>query len=126
MRRTGRARWTPYSDRDGRDWEDNDIRFARFALVSTKIAAGLVDPSWAADLVHVNDWPASLVPGYVPWMGYSLPSILTIHNLASQGLFQYNTLARIGAPEQSFNINELEFYDKVSFLKAGIVHATHQ
>ena len=28
--------------------------------------------------------------------------------------------------EQSFNINELEFYDKVSFLKAGIVHATHQ
>jgi starch synthase len=60
----------------GRDWGDNDIRFARFALVSTKIAAGLVDPSWAADLVHVNDWPASLVPGYVHWMGYCCETVL--------------------------------------------------
>ena len=44
--------------------------------MSTKIAAGLVDPSWAADLVHVNDWPASLVPGYVHWMGYCCETVL--------------------------------------------------
>lgn len=53
------------------------------------------------------------------------PSILTIHNLAYQGLFPKESLRRIGAPEASFHIDGLEFYDKLSFLKGGIVYASH-
>jgi starch synthase len=59
------------------------------------------------------------------WRGWQIPSILTIHNLAYQGLFSRDTLARIGAPQNSFHIDGVEFYDKVSFLKAGIVYASH-
>src|SRR5216683_2776213 len=72
-----------------------------------------------------RDWPAALVPAYLAWNGVQIPTILTIHNLAYQGLFPKESLRRIGAPEDSFHIDGLEFYDKLSFLKGGIVYASH-
>jgi starch synthase len=115
----------PYGDATGRDFADNDLRFARFASCAVALGAGLIDRSWSADILHANDWPAALVPAYAAWDGVQLPSILTIHNLAYQGLFSPQTLARIGAPPQAFDINGVEFFDQVSFLKGGIVYATH-
>jgi len=115
----------PYGDASGRDWPDNDVRFARFASVAAQLAAGTLDKNWAADLVHVNDWQAALVPAYLAWSAVRIPTILTIHNLAYQGLFPKESLRRIGAPADSFHIDGLEFYDKLSFLKGGIVYASH-
>src|SRR4029078_8277557 len=66
-----------------------------------------------------------LAPAYLGWRGSKVPSILTIHNLAYQGLFPPDSLRRIGAPESSFHIDGLEFYDHVSFLKGGLVYASH-
>src|ERR1700751_739340 len=115
----------PYGDEQGRDWSDNDIRFARLASAAAELAMGKLDKNWAADLVHANDWQAALVPAYLAWRGAKLPSILTIHNLAYQGLFPRESLGRIGAPENAFHIDGLEFYDKLSFLKGGLVYASH-
>src|SRR5258705_6370751 len=115
----------PYGDESGRDWGDNDIRFGRFASAAAELAAGRLDKNWAADLVHANDWQAALTPAYLAWSGRKIPSILTIHNLAYQGLFPKESLRRIGAPDNSFHIDGLEFYDKLSFLKGGIVYASH-
>src|ERR1700675_224135 len=115
----------PYGDEFGRDWPDNDIRFGRFASAAADLAAGTLDKNWAADLVHANDWQAALTPAYLTWHGSRVPSILTIHNLAYQGLFPKESLRRIGAPEASFHIDGLEFYDKLSFLKGGIFYASH-
>lgn len=116
---------TPYGDADGRDWPDNDIRFARFSSAAARLAAGAVDRHWSADLVHGNDWQSALVPAYLAWSGSKLPSIFTIHNLAYQGLFAKGSLRAIGAPDSAFHIEGVEFYDKLSFLKAGIVYASH-
>ena len=115
----------PYGDESGRDWPDNDIRFGRLASAAAELAAGTLDKNWAADLVHANDWQAALVPAYLAWSGSNVPSILTIHNLAYQGLFPRDSLRRIGAPESSFHIDGVEFYDKLSFLKGGLVYASH-
>lgn len=115
----------PYGDENGQDWPDNDIRFGRLAAAAAELAAGTLDKSWAADLVHANDWQAALVPAYLAWRGINVPSILTIHNLAYQGLFPRESLRRIGAPESSFHIDGLEFYDKLSFLKGGLIYASH-
>ena len=82
-----------------------------------------VDPDWAADVLHVNDWPAALAPAYIAWRGQRTPSILTIHNLAYQGNFSRDSLGRIGAPDSAFQIDGIEFYNQVSFMKAGIVYA---
>jgi starch synthase len=118
-------RGNPYSDETGVDWVDNDIRFARLSLAAVDIAEGKADPRWRADLIHANDWPAAMAPAYAAWRGSRIPSVLTIHNLAYQGLFPQERLALLGAPPESFQIDGLEFYGKISFLKAGIFYASH-
>jgi starch synthase len=115
----------PYGDEGGRNWADNDVRFARFSSAVALLASGAVDADWRADVVHANDWPCGLIPAYLSWMRARTPSILTIHNLAYQGLFPRQTLRRIGAPDSSFQIDGLEFYNQVSFLKAGLIYANH-
>ncbi len=115
----------PYGDEAGQDWPDNDIRFGRLASVAAQLAMGTLDKNWAADLVHANDWQSALVPAYLAWSGSKIPTILTIHNLAYQGLFSKESLRRIGAPADSFHIDGLEFYDKLSFLKGGLIYASH-
>ncbi|MBV9548838.1 MAG: glycogen synthase GlgA [Alphaproteobacteria bacterium] len=115
----------PYCDGCGRDWADNDMRFARFASAAAALAAGKVDPDWSADLVHANDWQAGLVPAYIKWHGWNVPSLLTVHNLAYQGNFPPCTLGRINAPDGAFQIEGVEFHGKVSFLKAGLQYASH-
>jgi starch synthase len=114
-----------YGDANGRDWEDNDVRFARFSSAAAALAAGALDEEWAAELVHANDWQSGLVAAYLEWNNWHVPSLLTIHNLAFQGLFGRQSLGRIGAPDGAFQIDGLEFYGKVSFLKAGLHYSSH-
>src|SRR5262245_47940359 len=78
---------TPYGRPQDGDWRDNDIRFARLALAAADIAGGRVQMGWQPDLLHLNDWPTALAAGYAKWRGSTAPSLLTIHNLAYQGLF---------------------------------------
>ena len=116
---------SPYGNNAGIDWSDNDIRFARLSLAAAEIAAGIDDLGWKADLLHLNDWPSSLAPAYLAWRGLEVPSVLTIHNLAYQGLFDPERLPRLGIPDTAFQVDGVEFYGKLSFLKAGIQYASH-
>ncbi|MCB8822194.1 glycogen synthase GlgA [Microvirga rosea] len=116
---------SPYGDDAGRDWDDNDIRFARLGLAAADIACGKGDPLWRADLLHLNDWPSGLTSAYLSWRGQHIPTILTIHNLAYQGLFERDRLPRLGIPDAAFDINGVEFHGKLSFLKAGIYYSSH-
>jgi len=116
---------TPYGDARGQDWPDNDMRFARLSMAAALIALGEADPSWSADLVHANDWPGALAPAYLRWMGKATPAVLTVHNLAYQGLFPRARMASLGVPESAFQMEGVEFYDQISFLKAGLVYSDH-
>ncbi|ACL60115.1 glycogen synthase GlgA [Methylobacterium nodulans] len=114
---------SPYGDQGG-DFPDNDLRFARLSLAAVELAKG-ADPDWTADLLHLNDWQTALAPAYLAWQGLRVPSILTVHNLAYQGLFPRENLGRLGVPEGAFQIDGVEFYGKLSFLKAGLFYASH-
>jgi starch synthase len=115
---------TPYGSAAGSDWNDNDIRFARLALAAAEIASGRAELDWRPDVLHLNDWPTALAAGYATWRNVPVPSLLTIHNLAYQGLFGPDRLDRLGIPSAAFNIDGVEFHGKVSFLKAGIAFAS--
>ncbi len=115
----------PYGDATGIDWTDNDLRFARLGLAAAQIASGTGDPNWIPDLLHLNDWTSALAPAYLAWSGRSIPSVLTIHNLAHRGLFARHRLDRLGIPHAAFDINGVEFCGDISFLKAGIFYASH-
>jgi starch synthase len=115
---------TPYGTAQGSDWGDNDLRFARLALAAADIAGGRAGLTWRPNLLHLNDWPTALAAGYAAWRDVPVPSLLTIHNLAYQGIFGRECLGRLGIPPGAFHINGVEFHGKVSFLKAGIAFAS--
>jgi starch synthase len=114
----------PYADSDGRDFPDNDVRFARLSLAAAEIAARGAG-GWRPDVVHLNDWPTALTAGYLAWLGVNTPAVLTIHNLAHQGLFPAERRGALGIPDHAFGIDGVEFHGQVSFLKAGISYARH-
>lgn len=116
---------SPYGPSGGSDFADNDIRFARLSLAAAEIAAGEADPNWKPDVVHVNDWPSALTAGYLRWKDVPTPTILTIHNLAYQGLFEPRRMAALGVPDQAFDVNGAEFHGMLSFLKTGIFYGSH-
>jgi starch synthase len=113
----------PYLGTDGLDHPDNDVRFAALAHVGAQLALGNVG-RWVPDVVHVHDWQAGLVPAYLHHAGSRVPSVLTIHNLAFQGIFPADRLAAVGLPASSFTIDGVEYHRQISFLKAGVQHAT--
>jgi starch synthase len=116
---------TPYADSQGSPWADSDIRFARLSLAAAQMAGGLGDATWTPALLHLNDWPTALAAGYLEWLGVRSPSVMTVHNLAFQGLFPPEGLSRLGIPDGAFVQNGIEFHGKVSYLKSGIYYASH-
>lgn len=109
-----------YNTRDG-DYSDNWLRFAFFAraALETIIALG------GADIIHVHDWQAALLPVYLRelYPERHEKTLLTIHNIAYQGLFSADVVPQVGLPDSVFTIRGLEFYGKANFLKGGIVWA---
>jgi starch synthase len=50
-------------------------------------------------------------------------SVVTIHNLAFPGLFDRGWLEPVGLPASSWSMYGVEYYGKLSFLKAGLYYA---
>jgi starch synthase len=116
---------TPYVDARGEVFPDNDIRFARLSLAAADVACGFGEAGWTPDNLHLNDWPTGLAAGYLAWRGSRVPSLLTIHNLAYQGVFEAERMRSLAIPENAFDVNGVEFYGKLSFLKAGLFYSSH-
>ena len=116
----------PYLGPDGKDWRDNHLRFAALAWLGAEIGKGLLeDEGYRPDIIHGHDWQAALAPVYLR-SGASPPgTVLTIHNLAFQGIFPATELSALKLPPSSFTLDGLEFWGKISFLKGGIRYADH-
>lgn len=113
----------PYGDLAGHDWQDNWRRFAAFGRAGADIAAGVL-ATYKPDLVHAHDWQAAMTPAYMHYgWAPSVPSVVTIHNLAFQGQFPASVFAWLGLPGQAFSMDGVEYYGGVGFLKAGLQNA---
>jgi starch synthase len=108
------------------DYPDNPRRFTMLVRAALEFAARRgAGPA----VVHAHDWQAALAPVYLktlyaahPIVG-GTPSVLTIHNLAYQGVFEADWLPRLDLPWDLFTIDQLEFWGRISFLKGGINNA---
>jgi starch synthase len=108
----------------GADYPDNPVRFALLARAAVEWAAS--EPH-APDVVHGHDWQAGLVGVYLrdhfdsrPSDFRRIPFVFTIHNIAYQGLFDKSWVPRLGLAWNDFTMAGFEFWDQVSFLKAGV------
>ena len=113
----------PYLGPDGHDWPDNAERFGLLCRTAAALAGNEIDPGWLADVVHAHDWHAGLVPAYLRQASVRIPSIFTIHNIAFQGLFPLERAAALGLPPALLQPDGLEFWQQISFMKAGIVYS---
>ncbi len=114
-----RREGNPYVDGAGLDWRDNALRFGALAKVAAEIARGLA-PGYQPGLVHLHDWQAGLTAAYLRG---GPASVITVHNLAFQGLFP-SALARVlDLPAEIMTVDGVEFHGRIGFLKAGLYFA---
>ena len=113
---------SPYLDAQGRDWPDNDARFAALDLAAALIAADGVK-GWRPEVVHLHDWQAGFTPWFMRGLGATQPSVMTIHNIAFHGLTGADRLKPLGLPTDGFALDGFEYYGHISALKAGLTGA---
>jgi starch synthase len=114
----------PYQADDGDDWDDNALRFGVLSKAAAILGSGASPLLWRPDVVHCNDWPTALAPVYLRAAPRPhAATMMTIHNLAFQGVFEMGEMQPLQLPPEALGIDGLEFYGRASFLKGGIVHA---
>ncbi len=106
-------------------WDDNE----RFAFFSKAVIEMLDLIDFKPDIIHCNDWqtgPISLFlkEKYGKLCYFSnVKTVFTIHNMQYQGVFGKETLNLLDLSEQNYNAGNLEFYNNISYMKAGLTYS---
>ena len=115
----------------GRAYEDNAERFLFFSKAVVEVAR---HARYRADVVHCHDWQAAFVPVQMtykrpavraqPWsVTPRVKTVLTIHNVAYQGIFWGLDFPLTNLPREYLTVETLEYYGQMNLLKGGIVFA---
>lgn len=118
-RRTG----GPYQDEQGGDWPDNPQRFGLLSRAAALLSGGASPLEWRPQILHCNDWPCGLAPVYLSFEKARAAAVMTVHNLAFQGVFDPSWMKPLALPAATFSIEGVEFYGRLSFLKGGLAYA---
>ena len=100
------------------------IPFAFLSLAALELADRI---GWRPQILHCHDWPAALTPVALRWHRHyrdrddAYESVLTIHNLAHQGILSPSLLDEWGLDRRAFTIEGLEYYGQINTLKGGII-----
>jgi starch synthase len=104
------------------DYPDNARRYVLLCRGALEV---MRDVGGWPDIIHAHDWQGALAPlmikrGWFPGTPRA-GCVLTIHNLAFQGLFPAHVVDELGLGRDLFHPEGIEFYGNASFLKAGIL-----
>lgn len=114
----------PYLGPEGHDWLDNHLRFGLLSRVAARLAGAATPLDWQPDILHCHDWQTGLAPYYLRFHeSGGAASVVTIHNLAFQGVFPPQRLDELALTGADWHIDGVEYYGLISFLKAGLRHA---
>ena len=115
-----------YLSEEGSDYPDNAARFIFFSKCVVHLARHLpLQP----EIVHLHDWQVGAVPLLLKHQELTrvwpvIPaSVMTIHNLAYQGVFPRAHYEVTNLPMDYFHADGVEFYGQFNCLKAGLVYA---
>lgn len=113
----------PYLDENGQPFLDNDRRFLLLSQAAAQLALDRCGCAWQPDVLHCNDWQTALAPALLSMETRRPATVFTIHNMAYQGLFSYDTFLATNLPARFWSYDALEFHHQFSFIKGGIVFA---
>jgi len=110
-----------YGER-GEDYKDN---LDRFVILCRASIEGMKALELSPDIVHSHDWHAALTPVYLRTISSKdfpkAATVLTIHNLGYQGLFDAAGWPTLGLPNELFTTAIMEFYGRINLLKGGMI-----
>lgn len=102
----------------------------KYCFFSKAALAALNFMNWIPDIIHCHDWQAALVPVYLRTLFHDSPvgrakTILTIHNLRFQGIYNIPTIQYwSGLPGEVFDMGALkQGYEDANMLKGGLAYA---
>lgn len=105
----------------GGEYPDSAQRFSYLSRAAVEVMKVM---DFEADVVHCHDWHTALTPLYLETRGIrGTGNILTIHNLAYQGVFDGMVLDPGDLPAGSRESGLLSDDGHLNFLRAGIVSA---
>lgn len=104
------------------DYADNDIRFGTFSQAALNF---LKYHNIDVDIIHCHNWQTALIPVYkkLHFNDLKCKTVLTIHSVDNLGVFNKFTIEPLNLPWEIYNMENIEYYDNISFLKGGIVFA---
>ncbi len=106
---------------DEHEYHDN---FFRFLFFQNAVIEFIKAEGEKYDIIHINDWQTSFIPALIKEdnspLFNNVSTVLTIHNLGYQGIFQDYYFKETGLPEHYFTSETFEFYGKINSLKGGI------
>ncbi|WMJ87687.1 glycogen synthase GlgA [Anaerocolumna sp. MB42-C2] len=115
---------TPY----GNIYEDIE----KFAFYCKACLSALPILGFKPEIIHCHDWQTGLLPVYLKdrfmenEFYKDIKTIMTIHNLKFQGVWDVNTIKDItGLSDYYFTPDKLEAYGNANYLKGGIVYADY-
>ncbi len=104
----------------------------RFTFFCKAVLAILPVIGFRPDIIHCHDWQSALIPVFMhstfatnPFYS-STKSIMTIHNLKFQGIWDIETFKfNTALPDYMFTSDKLEFNRAANMLKGGLVYADY-
>ncbi len=111
-------------DRPGGPYEetgDSCLRFGALSFAAAWLAQHGDVHGWRPRILHCHDWQAALAPAYLSlWGGDRPATVMTIHNLAYQGIYDKKVLEELRLPPEAFRMAGVEYHGNLSFLKGGL------
>jgi starch synthase len=117
----------------GTPWEpdflDNPRRFTFFSRAVFQLCRKI---GWFPDMLHSHDWPAAMVNVYLKFWERPLgeqgefaktSSLLTVHNLGYQGIYNKDNFSYTGLGWDVFYNAGFEDWNMMNILKAGLYSA---
>jgi starch synthase len=100
----------------------------RFSFFSKAVLECIPHLDFIPDVIHSHDWHTAMVNFLLKFQYRHQPlyanikTVFTIHNLQFQGIFPFEKISELlRLDPQYFNMEQLEFYGNVNFMKGGIV-----
>jgi starch synthase len=115
-----------YHDAQYNDYLDNPRRFGFFTRAALQLCR---DMGFTPDIVHAHDWQTALAAAYLKIWHWNDPvlgpaaSLLTIHNIAYQGVYSAADYDYLGLQWGNFTSDKIEDHGRINFLKGGIQYA---
>lgn len=111
---------------------DTKFDIEKFCFFSKAVLSILPSINFKPDIIHCHDWQTGVLPVYLNTIFRdnhfydNIRTIMTIHNLKFQGIWDIETLKKItGFPDYVFRSTDMEYNRDANMLKGGLVYSNY-